>query len=75
MSIKKTILVRIAVIYIFLLLLGIGIVFKIIYIQVVDGHELREKAKRITYRDILVEANRGDILAADGRVLATSVPY
>jgi len=75
MSIKKTILVRIAVIYIFLLLLGMGIVFKIIYIQVVDGQELREKAKRITYRDILVEANRGDILAADGRVLATSVPY
>lgn len=66
---------RIAGIYILLLLAGLGIVIKIFFIQVVDGHELREKAKKITYRDILVEANRGDILAADGRVLATSVPY
>jgi len=75
MTVKNNILIRIAGIYILLLLVGIGIVFKIIFIQVVDGHELREKAKKITYRDILVEANRGDILAADGRVLATSVPY
>lgn len=75
MTVKNNILIRIAGIYILLLLVGIGIVFKIVFIQVVDGHELREKAKKITYRDILVEANRGDILAADGRVLATSVPY
>ncbi|MEW5846741.1 MAG: penicillin-binding protein [Bacteroidota bacterium] len=75
MTVKNNILMRIAGIYILLLLAGLGIVIKIFFIQVVDGHELREKAKKITYRDILVEANRGDILAADGRVLATSVPY
>jgi len=75
MTVKNNILIRIAGIYILLLLVGIGIVFKIVFIQVVDGHQLREKSKKITYRDILVEANRGDILAADGRVLATSVPY
>lgn len=75
MTVKNNILIRIAGIYILLLLVGIGIIFKIVFIQVVDGHQLREKSKKITYRDILVEANRGDILAADGRVLATSVPY
>jgi len=75
MTVKNNILIKIAGIYIILLLVGIGIVIKIFFIQVVDGHELREKAKKITYRDILVEANRGDILASDGRVLATSVPY
>lgn len=75
MSIKKEILVRLAVVYIILLLLGIGIIFKILMIQIVEGKELREKAKKITYRHLIVEANRGDILAADGRVLATSVPY
>ncbi len=75
MSIKNEILVRIAVVYILFVLIGIGIVFKIFKIQIVDGRELRDKAKKITYRNIIVEANRGDILAADGRVLATSVPY
>ena len=29
------------------------------------------RKQKITYRDILVEANRGDILAADGRVLSS----
>lgn len=75
MTVKNNILIRIAGIYILLLLLGIGIVFKILFIQIVDGRELREKSKKITYRDIIIEANRGDILAADGRVLATSVPH
>ncbi|HDP74487.1 MAG TPA: PASTA domain-containing protein [Bacteroidales bacterium] len=75
MTVKNNILIRIAGIYILLLLVGISIIFKIVFIQVVDGHQLREKSKKITYRNILVEANRGDILAADGRVLATSVPY
>lgn len=75
MTVKNNILIRIAGIYILLLLLGIGIVFKILFIQIVDGRELREKSKKITYRDIIIEANRGDILASDGRVLATSVPH
>ena len=45
MTVKNNILIRIAGIYILLLLVGIGIVFKIVFIQVVDGHQLREKAK------------------------------
>lgn len=75
MSIKKDIVTRITVVYILFALLGVGIFVKIIYIQFVEGSKLREKAKAITYRDIIVEPNRGDILASDGRVLATSVPY
>ncbi|MDI3526190.1 MAG: hypothetical protein PWR03_373 [Tenuifilum sp.] len=75
MTIKNDILIRIAIVYFVLLLVGVAIIVKILTIQVVEGGELREKAKKITYRDIIVEANRGDILAADGRVLATSIPY
>lgn len=75
MSLKKEILTRIAVVYVFFVLLGLGIIAKIIYIQFVEGHKWRAKAKVITYKDIIVTPNRGDICAADGRVLATSIPY
>ena len=46
-----------------------------LYLQIVDGSELRGKEKKINFEDIIVESNRGDILAADGRLLASSIPY
>lgn len=75
MSIKKEILVRVALVYLIFVLLGFAIVAKILYIQLVEGSKWREMAKTITYKDITIEPNRGDICANDGRVLATSVPY
>lgn len=75
MSIKKDILTRIAVVYVIFVLLGLGIIAKIIDIQFIEGSKWRAKAKVITYKDIIVTPNRGDIFATDGRVLATSVPY
>lgn len=68
-------MVRVALVYLIFVLLGIAIVAKIIYIQVVEGNKWREVAKTITFKDITIEPNRGDIFSYDGRVLATSVPY
>lgn len=75
MSIKKDILVRVALVYLIFVLLAIAIIVKIIYLQFVEGGKWREMAQTITYKDITIEPNRGDICAYDGRVLATSVPY
>jgi cell division protein FtsI (penicillin-binding protein 3) len=75
MSIKKEILVRVALVYMLFVLLGLAIIVKIIYLQFIEGSKWREMAKTITYKDITIEPNRGDICAYDGRVLATSVPY
>jgi cell division protein FtsI (penicillin-binding protein 3) len=75
MTVKKEILVRVALVYLFFVLLGFAIIAKILYIQIVEGSKWREVAKTITYKDITIEPNRGDICANDGRVLATSVPY
>lgn len=75
MSIKKDILVRFALVYLIFVLLGFAIIAKIIYIQVVEGNKWREMSKTITYKDITIVPNRGDICSYDGRVLATSVPY
>lgn len=75
MSVKKEILFRFGLVYVIFGILGATIVGKIVYIQFVEGSELRAQAKTITFRDITIEPNRGDICAIDGRLLATSVPY
>jgi cell division protein FtsI (penicillin-binding protein 3) len=75
MSVKKEILFRFGLVYFVFGILGLTIIGKILYIQVVEGNDLRAKAKTITYRDITIEPNRGDICAIDGRLLATSIPY
>jgi len=75
MSVKREILFRFGLVYVLFILLGLAILGKILHIQLVEGNRLRSLAKTITYKDITIEPNRGDICAIDGRLLATSVPY
>ncbi|MFC2151270.1 penicillin-binding transpeptidase domain-containing protein [Bacteroidota bacterium] len=75
MSLKKEIVWRVGVIYIFMLAFAILIVGKILYLQLIEGGKWKEQAQSLTLKDITIESNRGDILAADGRLLASSVPY
>lgn len=65
---------RAYVIYFFICLFGLAVIFKIGYIQIVEGDKWRAKAEGLTtvYRDI--DAVRGNIYADDGSMLATSVP-
>jgi cell division protein FtsI (penicillin-binding protein 3) len=75
MSVKREILFRFGFVYVVFILLGLAILGKILHIQLVEGNRLRAIAKTITYKDITIEPNRGDVCAIDGRLLATSVPY
>lgn len=75
MPLKKEIVWRVGVIYIFMLAFAILIVGKILYLQLIEGGKWKEKAQTLTLKDITIESNRGDILATDGRLLASSVPY
>ncbi len=76
MAVKKDeITWRVGVIYVMMLLLAVMIFVKIIMIQFVQGNEYKSKAEQLTLKDITIEANRGDIYAADGRLLSTSIPY
>ncbi|MFO7843130.1 MAG: penicillin-binding protein [Bacteroidales bacterium] len=75
MSLKKEIVWRVGVVYIFILVFAMLIVGKILYLQLIEGNTWKEKAQKLTLKDITVESNRGDILAADGRLLASSIPY
>ncbi len=75
MPLKKEIVWRVGVIYIFMLAFAILIIGKILYLQLVEGGKWKEQAQTLTLKDITIESNRGDILASDGRLLASSVPY
>lgn len=74
MSIKKDILFRVGLVYFCFLLLGLAIISRVVFIQFVQGSEYKQKAKSISLKDITIDPNRGDILATDGRLLATSIP-
>lgn len=75
MSIKKEILFRVGLVYFCFLVLGLVVISRIIMIQFVQGNTYREKAKAISLNQITIEPNRGDILASDGRLLASSIPF
>jgi len=71
---KGDILWRIYLVYFLTVGFGILILIKVVYIQFVEGDEWKERARSSTLRYASIEAIRGDILADDGRLLATSVP-
>ena len=55
--------------------LGVFIFGTAIRIQVTEGEELREEAARQNFKYRAVDADRGNIIAEDGSLLATSLPY
>ncbi len=71
---KSDILWRIYLVYFITVAFGILIIARVFYIQVVEGEQWKELARNSTMRYISIDAVRGDILADDGRLLATSVP-
>lgn len=75
MPLKRDILWRVGVVYVFILLLGIIIAGKIFYLQVFEGKEMSKKAEDLHLKSEMVESNRGDIYSANGRLLASSVPF
>ncbi len=74
MSVKKDIFWRIGLAYLFMILLGVAVAWKVFYIQSVEGPRYRSMADSITTRYMPVLADRGNIYSHDGRLLATSLP-
>ncbi len=73
-SIQKDILLRLTVVYIAVSLFAFLIIAKVFYLQFFE-YEKWNKATEINLKEMIVEPNRGDILAVDKRVLACSVPF
>ncbi len=53
---------------------ALAISIKLMNIQFADGEMYREKAKENTTKNFVIPANRGNVYADDGSLLATSVP-
>ncbi|MCL5935708.1 MAG: stage V sporulation protein D, partial [Firmicutes bacterium] len=51
----------------------VGLIFRLAWIQFVEGDYLQEKALEVRMRDVPVEAKRGTICDRNGNVLVTSV--
>lgn len=78
MAREKTILeqmrLRGIVVYLLLVAVFVTVVGQMVYIQVGEGKRWREHDLRNSFRVKTVVPTRGDILARDGRLLATSIP-
>jgi len=75
MSVKRDILWRVAVVYIVFIALGLLIIGRIFTLQVFEKDKWMEKARTFSLKTMSIPADRGSIYAADGRLLASSVPY
>ena len=74
MSVDRQHIVRKAsFIFAVLLLLMVGIAAKVIFIQFKDGEKYKSLSNQITEKVDTIHANKGNVYAADGSLLATSM--
>ncbi|MEZ5000811.1 MAG: hypothetical protein R2727_09300 [Bacteroidales bacterium] len=75
MAVRDEIVWRSGIVYIVIILVAVAIISRIAIIQFVQGNKWTEMGESYTYKTESVPGNRGDILASDGRILASSIPY
>ncbi len=70
---KKSILHKFYIVAAFMTLLLISVVFRVVNIQYVEGDKYRQMSKNLTQKPFTIYANKGNVYAADGNLLATSM--
>lgn len=75
MNIKRSILLRVRVAFLFVLLFAIAVGLKIGYIQFAEGKKWKEMSERTSFDYKEVDATRGNIYSDDGSLMATSLPF
>jgi cell division protein FtsI (penicillin-binding protein 3) len=74
-AVRDEIVWRTGVVYIAIVLVALAILVRILFIQTIQHGKWAAMAERYVYKTTEMPAIRGDILAEDGRLLASSVPY
>jgi len=74
-DVKKDILWRVGLLYASMIIFSLLILGRIFQLQYIQGNFWRQKSSEITQKDIIIEPSRGNILSADGKLLAVSVPF
>ena len=72
---KVNILKRVYIFFFFLVLFGLALVAQVVNIQVFKGDEIIENVKTTATKRRSFPAERGDMYAEDGSLLATSLTY
>ena len=75
MEIRKDITFRFGVVYFVAVIVGLIIVIRIFLIQTMDTDKWKKIARDLKNNTTKIAAKRGNLLADDGSILATSVPY
>ncbi|MFC3416030.1 penicillin-binding protein [Algoriphagus hitonicola] len=75
MNIKRSIVLRVRIVFILIALATAAIPMRIATIQFEQGDKWRAKAETINFQYREVPATRGNIYAGDGSLLATSLPF
>jgi cell division protein FtsI (penicillin-binding protein 3) len=75
MTVRDEIVWRSAVVYFVLTVLAIALIVQILILQYVQRGRWSAMSEKYVFKTAEMPANRGDILAWDGRLLASSVPY
>ena len=74
MAVRDEIVWRSAVVYFGIVLLAIALIFRILILQYVERPKWAAMSEKYVFKTDAMPANRGDILACDGRILASSIP-
>ena len=75
MAVRDEIVFRSAVVYFVIVFVAITLLVRILFLQYFQRGKWTAMSEKYVYKTAEMPANRGDILAYDGRLLASSVPY
>ncbi|MDX9910033.1 MAG: penicillin-binding transpeptidase domain-containing protein, partial [Mariniphaga sp.] len=73
-DIRKSIVTRIAIIYLALLIFSLVVIYQMISVQQIENSRWEQIARNLKENTVKIEPNRGNICADDGSILATSAP-
>jgi cell division protein FtsI (penicillin-binding protein 3) len=75
MAVRDDIVWRSGIVYFTTALIAAALLVRIVILQYVEHGKWADMSEKFIYKTAEMPANRGDILAYDGRLLASSVPY
>src|SRR5512137_659177 len=75
MAVRDEIVWRSGVVYFAIALLAAALLIRILILQYIQHGKWADMSEKYVFKTTEMQANRGDILADDGRLLASSVPY
>lgn len=73
MVVQKSILNKLYILVVLMTLFFVVIIFRVFNLQYVDGDKYRKLSQEKTTKNDTIYANRGNVYAADGNLLATSM--